>query len=115
MKDVRLSWFRTEGGRADHLYRGTSAEQTGMSWCGIDLRRAFEAIGNGAKCGLCLRALQVYTRQALVELPDIVSEAYLVQVTRPAGSGADVADLITRKLAAHRTWQVTVTPHHVEQ
>jgi hypothetical protein len=115
VKDVALHWFRTESGRTDHLARGPGPEETWLAWCGYDLRRAIEAIGNGPKCGLCLRALQAYTQQALVEWPDVVSEAFLVQVTRPAGGGADVADLITRKLAAHRTWQVTVTPYHVEQ
>lgn len=116
MNNVKLLWFRTEAGRMDHLLRTTNQDHPGgVSWCNFDLRSAIEAIGNGPKCGLCLRALQSYTQTALVELPEVVSEAFLVQVTRPAGGSVDVAELIERKLAGHRTWQVTVTPYRAEQ
>ncbi len=97
--------WRTLGPRThDHLLDERALGLT--AWCGIDLSTAAEG-GFRHRCGDCLRLVRRYYNKATAEPPQRVVEILKVTVVRN-GNASPAIDVIPRKLAAMRSWDVTV-------
>jgi hypothetical protein len=86
-----------------HLVATMRADrQSGEGWCGFVLDMSKPA-PYGERCKLCLKKLAEYAAEAAIPVPEMVTEAVTVRVTRPATS-TPLADVLALTLARRTTY-----------